>query len=86
MPTDAYSLAKFYILGAVTHRTTIELDEALLEETRKVLGTSGIRETVEGAMREVTRAAKRAQLADRIRTGQGFDRGPEILAAARPTR
>jgi Arc/MetJ family transcription regulator len=71
---------------SVTHRTTIELDEGLLEETRKVLGTSGIRETVEGAMREVTRAAKRARLAERIRTGEGFDRGPEILAASRPTR
>lgn len=70
----------------MTHRTTIELDEALLEETRKVLGTSGIRETVEGAMREVTRAAKRARLAERIRTGEGFDRGPEILAVTRPTR
>jgi Arc/MetJ family transcription regulator len=79
-------LENVYILVAVTHRTTIELDEALLEETRKVLGTSGIRETVEGAMREVTRAAKRVQLAERIRTGEGFDRGPEILDASRPTR
>jgi Arc/MetJ family transcription regulator len=70
----------------VTHRTTIELDEALLEETRKVPGTSGIRETVEGAMREVTRAAKRARLADLIDSGEGFDRGPDILAATRPTR
>lgn len=76
----------FYILRIVTHRTTIELDEALLEETRQILGTSGIRETVEGAMREVTRAAKRIRLAERIRTGKGFDRGPEILAASRPKR
>ena len=70
----------------MTHRTTIELDEVLLEEARKVLGTSGIRETVEGAMREVTRAAKRARLAERIRTGEGFDHGPDLLAASRPTR
>ena len=70
----------------MTHRTTIELDPVLLEETRKVLGTSGIRETVEGAMREVTRAAKRARLAERIRTGEGFDRGPDLLAASRPSR
>jgi Arc/MetJ family transcription regulator len=68
----------------MTHRTTIELDEALLDETRQVLGTSGIRETVEGAMREVTRAARRARLAERIRTGKGIDRGPEILSASRP--
>ncbi len=70
----------------MTHRTTIELDTALLDETRRVLGTTGIRETVEGAMREVTRAAKRARLSERILTGKGFDRGPEILAASRPTR
>ena len=70
----------------MTHRTTIGLDEALLEETRTILGTSGIRETVEGAMREVTRAARRARLAERIRAGEGFDRGPEILAGTRPTR
>ena len=74
------------MLRCVTHRTTIELDEALLEETRTILGTSGIRETVEGAMRKVTRAAKRARLAERIRTGEGFDRGPEILAGTRPPR
>ncbi len=68
------------------HRTTIELDEALLQETREVLGTTGIRETVEAAMREVTRAAKRARLADLIDSGEGIDRGPEMLAITRPTR
>ncbi len=70
----------------MTHRTTIELDEDLLEQTKQVLGTSGIRETVEGAMREVTRAAKRSRLAERIRNGEGFDQGSEIFAASRPTR
>jgi Arc/MetJ family transcription regulator len=70
----------------VIHRTTIELDDSLLNETRKVLGTTGIRETVEGAMREVTRAARRARLTERIRTGEGFDRGPETLARTRPVR
>lgn len=77
---------EFLYTPNVTHRTTIELDESLLEETKKVLGTSGIRETVEGAMREVTRSAKRARLAERIRTGKGIDRGPDMLAATRPTR
>ncbi len=70
----------------MTHRTTIELDEDLLEQTKQVLGTSGIRETVEGAMREVTRTAKRSRLAERIRSGEGFDQGSEILSASRPTR
>jgi Arc/MetJ family transcription regulator len=70
----------------MTHRTTIELDEALLAETRQLLGTTGIRDTVEAAMREVTRAAKRRALAERIRTGEGIDRSPEMLAQTRPTR
>ena len=70
----------------MTHRTSIELDEDLLEQTKQVLGTSGIRETVEGAMREVTRTAKRARLAERIRSGEGFDQGSEVLVASRPTR
>lgn len=68
------------------HRTTIELDTELLDETRRVLGTTGIRETVEAAMHEVTRAAKRARLSERILSGNGFDRGPETLVASRPTR
>lgn len=86
MLSDEYPSAPFLYPQDVTHRTTIELDEDLLEETRQVLGTSGIRETVEGAMREVTRAAKRARLANRIDSGTGVDRGPEMLAATRPTR
>ncbi len=70
----------------MNHRTTIELDLDLLDETRRILGTSGIRETVEGAMREVARSAKRARLAALIESGAGIDRGPDILAATRPSR
>ncbi len=70
----------------MSHRTSIELDEALLTEARAVLGTTGIRETVEGSMREVVRAHRRAQLLLRIRTGDGVDRSPEVLDASRPIR
>jgi Arc/MetJ family transcription regulator len=68
----------------VKHRTTIELDQALLDEAREVLGTTGIRETVERAMRQAIDAELRRQLAAQIRSGEGFDTGPEILAQARP--
>lgn len=68
----------------VKHRTTIELDQQLLDRAREVLGTSGIRETVERAMHDAIDAELRRQLAERVRTGEGFDTGPEILAQTRP--
>jgi Arc/MetJ family transcription regulator len=70
----------------MAHRTSIELDEELLEGTRRVLGTTGIRETVEGAMREVIRAHRRTLLLERIRTGAGVDRSRSVLRASRPAR
>jgi Arc/MetJ family transcription regulator len=70
----------------MSHRTSIDLDEALLSECQRILGTGGIRDTVEGAMNELVRADRRARLKQRILSGAGIDRGPEILAASRPTR
>lgn len=68
----------------MSHRTSIELDEVLLEEARRILGTAGIRETVETAFREIVRTSRRNRLRERIRSGAGFDRGPEVLSATRP--
>ena len=69
----------------MVHRTTIELDTELLDEARRILGTSGIRDTVETALRELARADRRRRLAERITTGEGFDRGSAMLAETRPT-
>ncbi len=69
---------------AMSHRTSIELDEMLLEESRRILGTTGIRDTVEAAFREIIRADRRHRLRERIRTGDGMDTGPAMLAAVRP--
>lgn len=71
-------------IGDVRHRTTIEIDQLLLDRAREVLGTSGIRETVETAMREAINAELRRQLAAQIRSGEGFDTGPALLAQTRP--
>lgn len=68
----------------MTHRTSIELDKALLDESQRILGTSGIRDTVEAAFREIIRSDRRNRLRERIRTGDGMDTGPEMLAAVRP--
>jgi Arc/MetJ family transcription regulator len=70
----------------MAHRTTIEIDEALLEDSRRILGTFGIRDTVEGAMREVVRADRRSRLRRRIQSGEGIDRSEEVFAASRPTQ
>jgi Arc/MetJ family transcription regulator len=68
----------------MTRRTSLELDEVLLDRSQRILGTSGIRETVEAAFREIIRADRRNRLRERIRSGAGMDSGPAMLAATRP--
>ncbi len=62
------------------HRTTIDIDVNALEEAKARLGTTGYRDTVDAALREVVRIAKLRRLADRIRRGDdlGFP-SPEEL-------
>jgi Arc/MetJ family transcription regulator len=40
-------------IGMAVYKTTIELDPALVARAREVLGTSGFKDTVEAALREV---------------------------------
>jgi Arc/MetJ family transcription regulator len=70
----------------MARRTSIDIDDAKLQRVQKVLGTRGLKDTVERAFDEILRADLRRQLAERIRTGEGFDRGKEMLAKTRPTR
>lgn len=67
-------------------RTSIELDEDRLVQVRRVLGTTGIKDTVEGAFDAVLRADLRRRLARRVRDGEGVDRGDPVLGASRPER
>lgn len=52
------------------HKTTIELDPALVGEARRVLGTTGFKDTIEAALQEVIALDARlrviAQLQSRI--------------------
>ncbi|MBA2349338.1 MAG: type II toxin-antitoxin system VapB family antitoxin [Solirubrobacterales bacterium] len=43
-------------------RTNIEIDDALLEESRRLLGTTTKRETVDAALREIVDRDRRRQL------------------------
>lgn len=61
-------------------RTTLEIDEELLAAAKEVLGTRGLKDTVDAALSETVRAARRRRLAERLHTGEGLDLellGPE---------
>lgn len=66
-------------------RRTVIIDDDLLEEAREVLGTKGLQETVEAALRE---AARRHRL-DHLRRSLGrvdVDLTPEELSRLRSER
>jgi Arc/MetJ family transcription regulator len=67
-------------------RTSIELDEEQLTRAQRVLGTKGVKDTVERAFDQVLRADLRRRLAERIRSGEGIDRGDEVLDESRRWR
>ncbi len=64
-------------------RTSLEIDEEQLARAQQVLGTTGIKETIDRALDEVVRADLRRRLAQRVRSGKGIDRGDEVLEASR---
>jgi Arc/MetJ family transcription regulator len=70
----------------MTRRTTIQVDDELLRQAQKALGTKGLKETVDRAFEEAIRRDLRDRLARRIETGTGVDRSPELLAESRPIR
>lgn len=67
-------------------RTTIEVEDSLIEEAKAVLGTAGLKDTVDAALVEVIRAARRRALADRLATGEGLDFDKATIKAARRWR
>lgn len=64
-------------------KTTIEIDVQLLAQAQEVLGTKGIKDTIDKAFDEVWRAHLRRRFIERIRTQRGIDIGPEFLAEVR---
>jgi Arc/MetJ family transcription regulator len=55
-----------------THRTTVEIEVSAFERARKALGTRGYKETVNEALRAVSRAEQLRRGALLIRSG-GLD-------------
>jgi hypothetical protein len=71
---------------AATHRTTVDIDIEAYDEARRALGTRGYRDTINEALREVTRVAALRRGADLIRSG-GLDLvTPDDLAQLRKVR
>jgi hypothetical protein len=55
------------------HKTTLVVDDAKLERARELLGTKGIRETIDRALDEVIALDMRRRFADRLRAMEGLD-------------
>jgi Arc/MetJ family transcription regulator len=65
------------------HKTTLEVDEALVQRAAAILGTRGLKATVHRALEEVVAAEARRRLVERLRTMEGLDLDkPEIMAQA----
>ncbi len=65
------------------HRTTIEVDEALVARAAAVLGTRGLKATVHRALEEVIAGEARRRLAKRLTTMDGLDLDkPEVMTTA----
>ncbi len=62
------------------HRTTVDIELDAFADAKAVLGTSGYRDTVNSALREVVRFAKLREGADLIRSGAdlGFPTPAEL--------
>ncbi len=50
-------------------KTTVDVDRTAAEEAAEVLGTATLKETINAALLEVVRAARRRELAEQVRNG-----------------
>lgn len=66
-----------------TRKTTIEIDEDLLDEVRGVLGTTTLKDTVDQALREVLRERARRDEVEALSAMRGMDLDDdEVMAGA----
>ena len=66
-----------------TRKTSVTIDEELLEEAREILRTDSIKETVNRALLEVVRARARREEADALVEMEGLELGDdEVMEGA----
>jgi Arc/MetJ family transcription regulator len=71
---------------ATVHRTTIEIEVPTFESAREVLGTKGYKETVNEALRVISRGEQLRRGAEQIRAGALGVITPEELREQRQPR
>ena len=65
------------------HRTTLVFDERKLAKAQKLLGTKGIKDTIDRALDEVIAGDLRRKAFERLRTMDGLELdNPEVMAKA----
>jgi len=64
-------------------RTTLDIDESMLSQAREILGTRGIKDTVDEALREIVRIEAGKRLIARLKENDDLA-NPEIMARAWP--
>lgn len=62
-------------------KTSVEIDDGLLEQVRILLGTSSIKETIDSALREVLRREARRQEIEALATMDGLELSNEKVMA-----
>ena len=66
-----------------TRKTSVEIDEDLLEAAKRILETTTVRGTVEEAFREVARVEARRQEVETLTRMSDLDLGaPDVMAGA----
>lgn len=64
-------------------KTTLVIDDALVEQARQVLGTRGLKDTVDRALEEVIAVYARRAFIRRLETQDGLDLGDvEVMRRA----
>jgi len=66
---------------SASRKTTVWLDERKLERVRRLLGTRGVRDTLEGALDEVLAIRARRRFVERLRTMNGLDLDDDTVMA-----
>lgn len=64
-------------------KTTLEIDDRALDEARRILGTRGIKDTVDAALQAVRAQEARAALVAQLASLDGLDLDdPEVMRRA----
>lgn len=66
-----------FIYTLAMRKTTLVIDEALVEQARRILGTRGIKDTVDRALEQVVVQDARRALIRRLESQDGLDLGDE---------